>query len=66
MTGYQRVVEALFREMRGRDLLEWIAEERDDGQSWQAIAAHLEHMTGGAVRVTGQALVNWSRKQAAA
>lgn len=66
MTAYQRVAAALFRELHGRDLLEWIEEQREDGRSWQHIAAQLEELTDGAVSVTRQSLLNWTSRQEAA
>jgi hypothetical protein len=45
----------------GRDVMDWIAQRRDEGASWRKLAAELQDRTNGQVRVSDVALARWRR-----
>lgn len=50
---------ALFAQLQGQPLEDWIADQRDAGKSLRAIAAELSDLTDGAVEVSPQTVLNW-------
>jgi hypothetical protein len=58
MTTAQRLADALFAQLTGQPLLDWIADRRDAGDSWHQISVAFYDVTG--VSVTDVSLQNWS------
>lgn len=54
-TPTQRLATLILRKPLGA----WVAERRDNGASWQAIADELDTVTSGQVAVTREALRIW-------
>lgn len=50
---------ALFKHLTGTPLADWLAAQRDEGQSLRAIADKLRDVTGGSIAVTPQTVLNW-------
>lgn len=66
MSDYRRIAEALFEDRHGQPLTDWIADQKDDGLTWRAVARNLRTLTGGIIDVAPQTLINWLQDTAAA
>ena len=66
MRDYRRLADALFTDRVGQPLDDWIADRREEGQSWRAISRELQTVTGGVIDVTPQTLINWTVDSTAA
>ena len=66
MSDYRRIAEALFEDRHGQPLTDWIADQKDDGLTWRAVARNLRDLTGGIIDVAPQTLINWLQDTAAA
>jgi hypothetical protein len=58
------MVDALVIDRAGLPLSDWLADQRDAGHTWDAIAASLESITGGAVAVNRSTLLRWHKEAA--
>lgn len=65
-TKLQEVCSRLFAELHGYPLEDWIADQRDQGNSWRTIARNLSETTAGAIDVTFVTLQSWHRNDEAA
>jgi hypothetical protein len=43
----------------GYPLLDWLADQRQDGTKWRHIANDLRERTGGVIDLPSQTLINW-------
>jgi hypothetical protein len=59
VSDYRRIAEALFEDRHGQPLSDWIADQKDAGLTWRAIARQLRDLTGGLLDVAPQTLINW-------
>lgn len=62
-SSLRSMAEALWNETQkddvGKDLGEWVIEQRTAGATWRAISADLRERTGAAIDLPQQTLVNW-------
>jgi hypothetical protein len=59
------MVDAIVTDRLGLPLDEWISDRRDEGTSWQDVAALLSEVTDGVVAVSWTTLRRWSEKESA-
>lgn len=57
MSPTRQLASALFAQLAGQPLEDWVADARDAGQSWRQIAMRFEATTG--VFLTDQTFANW-------
>lgn len=54
------IISALWSELHGQPIADWINDRRDAGHSLQAIADEIATMTDGAITVSRGTIFNWS------
>ena len=64
MSPTRQLASALFAQLVGQPLEDWVADCRDEGMSWRQIAIRFEGMTD--VFLTDQTFVNWFGDKSAA
>ena len=55
----RRMADAVVIDRLGLPLIDWVADQRDAGKSWEKIARDLEAATSGIVSVSYKTLIRW-------
>jgi hypothetical protein len=55
------MVDALVTDRAGLPLVDWLADQRDAGHSWESITDALAQLTGGAVVLNRSTLLRWHK-----
>lgn len=59
-SSLKQVAEALFLNMAGLPLVDWIKDQRDDGASWRQVTTALHTATEGVLDLPAQTVHSWS------